>query len=173
MGKGSKARRKPKHRNKATQHALGTTATGPTPDAPSRAVRPPPERAQHGKVILPFGVGKGDRPATVEGGDMVAKIYENGDISYTQEQAARSFEQLHADYVSDLGISTGRSCLDIGPVGHDEGEGNPEVAARYKKIVRALGMQRDAELRLVVLGSRKPRSLPMLRDALNVVANGC
>ena len=166
----AKKRKKSKHRKSPTQRHNAPKA-GATPEAPDRAVRPTLERAQHGKVIIPFGMDKNERPAVIEGNDMVAQLYDAKHITYTQEQAARTFQQLHADYVADLGISTGRSCLDIGPVGHDEGEGNPETAARHRKIVRALGVIRDAELRLVVLSGRKPRDLRILRDALDVVSN--
>jgi hypothetical protein len=174
MGKGSR-NKKPKHKKRphAGQQRQDTPKAVGAPEEPTFALRPPPERQQHGKVILPFGVGKNERPATVEGVDMVAKLYEGGQLTYTQEQAARSFQQLHADYVADLGVSTGRSCLDIGPVGHDAGDGNPEVAARHRRIVRALGMIREAEVRRVVLSGQRPRNLLVLKDGLNVVANAC
>lgn len=164
--------KKRRRRNKAHQHRTTTQGAGVTPEAPNKAIRPTPERAQHGKVNVPFGVGKHERPATVECSDMVATLYEGGKITYSQEQAARTFQQLHADYVADLGISTGRSCLDIGPVGHDESDGNPEIAARHRRIVRELGMLRDAELRWVVLQGRRPRDLEaeVLRSALDIIA---
>lgn len=174
MGKGDRKKRL-KHK-KPLQAPIGrgieTRATD-MPEPRGKAVRPTPERLRQGSVSVPYGVGKHERPALVLDGDMVAHLYEAGVISYTQEQAARCFQQLHADYVAELGISTGRSCLDIGPVGHDEGEGNPDIAARHRKIVRALGIQRDAEIRHVTIGGKKPRNIPMLRDALNVVSGGC
>lgn len=162
------AKRKNKNRRKAE-----AKTPAPMPEGRVTAVRPTPERASHAVVRLPTGQGKDDRPAVVEADDMVARLYEGGVLSYDQEQAARRFQQLHADYMQELGLSTGRSCLDIGPVGHDGGEGNPAVLARHKAITQALGLIRDAELRRVVIRDNKPRDLLALKSALTVVATMC
>lgn len=170
MGKGSK-NKKPKHRAKKWTVGRDPGASAPTPtDQPDFATRPTPERAQHHTVRLPEGAGKQERPAVIVDGDQIAALYEAKRITYGQEQAARGFQQLHFDYVAQIGINTGRSCLDIGPVGYDASDGNPELERRHRELTRALGMIRDAELRRVALNNRRPWDIAVLRSALDVVA---
>lgn len=163
MARSNKAKRRRKHRKQQERPEVAL-------NTPDRAVRPPKDRARHNTVRIPRGMGKNELPALVVDCDPIAAMYEAKQITYSQEQAARVYEQAYADNLAELGVSTGRSCLDIGPVGHDEGDGNPEAIARYRRITRAVGMFELRELERVVVDRKTCRRLPLLQSALTKIS---
>jgi len=102
--------------------------------------------------------------------DAVARLYDLGQINYAQEQAARHIQEAHAAFRAELGLSTGRSCLDIGPVGHDEGDGNVEAYLAYRRITERLTTWQRGAIEWTVCSGKTPGNLPLLRGALDVVA---
>lgn len=138
------------------------------PATSSEAVRPTPERMSHGEVVLPRGPGRKDAPARVAVPDCIAALcIEPRKLTQAQENAARAYEELRWRVRLDLGLSQGRSCLDIGPVGHDDGEGDAELAAEWRRVRTKLGLPAIAVLDAVVMEGRWPRDLTAFRKALD------
>lgn len=134
------------------------------------AVRPTPEREAKGRFRMPSGRGKQRLPAIDEHHDTIAKLHIAKLLSDSQEAAARDWQALKADVRAELGISQGRSCLDISPVGHDSHDGNPEVMQRWRRVEAELGPWKTGALDYTCVLGHPPRNLPLLRAALNLFA---
>ena len=134
------------------------------------AVRPTPEREAKGQFRMPSGRGKQRLPAVDEHHDTVARLHAAGLLSDAQETAARDWNALKQDVRAEMGISQGRSCLDISPVGHDSHDGNPEIMQRWRRVEAELGPCKTGALDYTCVFGHPPRNLPLLRAALNLFA---
>lgn len=104
--------------------------------------------------------------------DVIGALYVGRHITHAQEQAARAFQELRAAYLAELpDISGYKSCLDGGVPGYDDGDGNPEVIARYRSIEGKLELGQRRELLLVCDMGDRPTNIELLRAALDVVAS--
>lgn len=161
----SKAERR--RRRKAARAALASA----TPPQPQHAVSgpyiasdsgPTPERQTRGLWI------NGNYDAHH---DEIARLYAQRKLTPTQEQAARSFEELHTGYLAEYPELTGyKSCLAGGSGGYDGGDGNPAVIAEYRRAVRKVGMLGERELVWVCVEKHPVRRLDILRAALDALA---
>lgn len=131
------------------------------------AVRPTPEREAKGQFRMPSGRGKQRLPAVDEHHDTVARLHAAGLLSDAQETAARDWNALKQDVRAEMGISQGRSCLDISPVGHDSHDGNPEIMQRWRRVEAELGPLKTGCLDYTAVLGHPPRNLPLLRAALD------
>lgn len=152
--------------------ANANTATPEPVDSHDEAYRPTPERKRHGKWAEPQGQGKAFQPVVDLAPDMIGRLYQTNRINTSQEQAARLFQELRADYVAELGTVGYKSCLSGGVQGWDESDGDPEVIARYRSLERRIGRVKTAVLLMECDKgpSDKPGDLDVLRTALNCVA---
>ena len=157
------AKRKHKRSNAAPKEEL---ARGPA------AERPTAERMAKGVWTQPKGMGKNEIPVTDIASDTIGLLHYRGQITSRQEQAARSFQAIRAAYLAELPeISGYKSCIAGDVPGHDDGDGDPVVIARYRKIERELGKQGRVEMMLVCADNEQPRSIELLRWALDVVGD--
>lgn len=140
------------------------------PQAPVTAVRPTPERQRHGVWVDLTGPGKNDRAAVDLASDWIGKLYQSKQITSTQEQTARNVQEAWEAYSAELNLSTGRSCLDIGPVGYQGDDGNPEVIKRWRDMTRRLNSWQYGALVHTACQDRKPGNVRLLRDALDILA---
>lgn len=173
MGKGDRKRRQ-RARQKAQKARMTFPGCAPpkvTQSAPEdRSERPTGERMRRGKWAMPQGMGKHEQPAVDLEADAVGLMYERGFITTHQEQAARTAQQAYADYAAELGLSSGRSCLDISPVGYDEGDGNPEAMAAWRSITGKLTYWQKGAVEWTVINGHAPGNLELLRSALDAIA---
>jgi len=136
------------------------------------AVRPTDEQLSRGRWLIPSGQGRSERPAVNLAHDIIAGLLVTGRLTQQQEQAARHFQTLRAAYLDQLGVASGRSCLDVGIGGHDEDEGDPRAIRAYRDIERRAGPLFAAAL-VYVCCPRNPRGmcgLRTLRAALDRIA---
>lgn len=134
------------------------------------AIRPTAERLRKGEFRMPTGPERKSLPAVDEAHDVIAKLHRAGLISSIQEDAARSWQALKAAIRAELGISQGRSCLDMSPVGHDNDEGDPDLMRRWREIEAELGSWKTGALDFTCVLGHPPRNLPLLRAALDAYA---
>jgi len=134
------------------------------------AVRPTPERFKRGEWRLPQGMGKHNSPAVDITADLIGLMYENKFITNAQEQAARMVQTAWAGYIAEMGVSQGRSCLDMSPVGHDGGDGNPDAMQAWRDISAKLTYWQEGALLWTVINGRAPANVELVRSALDVVA---
>jgi len=142
------------------------------PAAVIEAVRPTDEQLARGRWLIPAGQGRSERPAVNLAHDLVAELFFAEKLTMQQEQAARHFQTLRAAYLDQLGVASGRSCLDVGIGGHDEDEGDPRAIRAYRDIERRAGPLFAAAL-VYVCCPRHPRGmcgLRTLRAALDRIA---
>ena len=102
---------------------------------------------------------------------MIGVLFEDGRITGSQEQAARTFQQLRAAFLAALGTRGFGSCLADNQAGYDSGDGDGEAEAAYNSLVEKIGKPRAACLcREVNRESRqKPINLRLLRLSLDAV----
>lgn len=132
------------------------------------AIRPTIERIAKGAFRMPAGRGKQSMPAIDEEHDVIAKLHRARLISDDQEQAARDWQDLKAAIRAELGVSQGRSCLDISPVGHDNDEGNPALMERWLKIEAELGSFKTGVLDWTCVLGHRPANLDLFRVSLDL-----
>lgn len=149
--------------------AKPNTATRPPVQAPERAkaVRPTEQRLSKGAFRMPTGPLRQDLPAVDEAHDCVAALLRARLITPEQEAAARDWQELKAAVRAELGLSQGRSCLDLSPAGHDDSDGDSEVMRRWREVEARLGLVKVGALDWTVVYGRKPGNLPLLREALD------
>lgn len=136
------------------------------------AVRPTPERLARGVFTKPKGMGKHEIPVTDLTADMVALLLHHQRITTGQEQAARTFQAARLAYLAELPeISGYKSCIAGDVPGFDDGDGDPVVIERYRDIERAVGLNGRRELLWVCDLGNKPRSIELLRWALDVIGD--
>ena len=137
-----------------------------------QTTRPTPERMALGKWIKPQGADKRSQPMVDTASDMIGRLYEQGQLTASQEQSARTFQELWAAYRSELGVSEYRSCLAGGVGAHDESDGRPEVYAAWYGLCDKIGRVSVAAIKMHVErgADEKPINLPALKSALDRVA---
>jgi hypothetical protein len=100
---------------------------------------------------------------------MIGKLRCVGKITADQEQVARDVQEAWVVYCAELSLNTGRSCLDIGPVGYDGGDGNPAAIKRWRAVTGKLNTWQYGALVHTVCQDNPPGNLRLLVDALNVL----
>ena len=175
-------RQRKKHSNAIKAGIHGADALSPvttrenTKTAPSgqkiRAVRPTAERIMQGKWATPQGLDKRSQPMVDLASDMIGALYQSKQINTSQEQAARTFQELWAAYRSEIGASEFRSCLAGGVGAHDDGDGNPAVYAAWYSLCNRIGRISVAAIKMNVErnAGEKPVNLQALKSALDRVA---
>lgn len=136
------------------------------------AIRPTAERLRKGSFRMPTGPERKSLPAVDEAHDTVAKLHRAGLISDDQEQAARDWADLKAAIRAELGVSQGRSCLDMTPAGHDNDEGDPDLMGRWLRIEAELGSWKTGALDWTIVLGHPPGNLSLFRVALDLFS-GC
>jgi len=101
--------------------------------------------------------------------DCLAALHVSGKLTDAQEQAARDYQTLWERWRGELGVSEGRSCLDMTPVGHDDTDGDARIAGLMRAAARAMGPDGEREVYWTVIRGRWPRNLPALRKALDAL----
>jgi len=176
MGKGDRKHKRRRQREKEQMRGFMAESTSTAPQAASqptdgKAERPTAERLAHGCWSEPQGMGKHERPFVDLHSDMVGLLFEGGMITTSQEQAARHLQQVRARYLEELpDISGYKSCIAGGVAGHDDSDGDPQTIAEYRQLERRLSRDQRAEVLRVCEEGNKPRSIDLLRGALNVIA---
>jgi hypothetical protein len=136
-----------------------------------QAERPTAERMARGVWTEPKGMGKNEIPVTDVAADMVGLLLFRRIITNSQEQAARVFQAARLAYLAELPeISGYKSCIAGDVPGYDDGDGDPQVIERYRDIERAVGRQGRIELLWVCEDNQKPRSVEVLRLALDAIS---
>lgn len=181
--KTQKRRARKKRAQDLRQLASGYEAP-PKPGAPAtppkyRAIRPTPERMRRGEIEIPRGPLRHDLPARVAAPDYIAALGREGILSSEQVDAARHWQVMRDRVQQELGIGLGRSCLDMSPVGHDDSDGDEELARWWRDTRTRIGVQNIAILdRYCVQGvvpvgvAAARRTTPALRRALSAYS-GC
>lgn len=151
---------------------------GKKPSAPSgmpphrHNERPTPERMLRGKWRMGETIDAGIKVAIDDAAHPVEAMLYDKIISPEQYQAACDFEAL---YRAQLEIPQARdSCTIWEPKGHDETDGPVHERARYRALVRSIGMIHDSVLiRHCVhhVPTRGPKEVGQLREALNSVVH--
>jgi len=173
MSSKAAARRKKKAaQGQQSPQAATTPETTPTATSARETTRPTPERMALGKWIKPQGADKRSQPMVDTQSDMIGRLYEQGQLTASQEQSARTFHELWAAYRSELGVSEYRSCLAGGVGAHDESDGRPEVYAAWYGLCDKIGRVSVAAIKMHVErgADEKPINLPALKSALDRVA---
>lgn len=175
MGKGDKKHKRRRQQAKQQMQAVvAGNAAQPTSQATDgKAERPTAERMARGYWSEPQGMGKHDRPFVDLHSDMVGRLFAGDMITTAQEQAARHWQQIRARYIEELpDVSGFKSCIAGGVGAYDASDGNPETIAEYRQLERRLSRVQRAEVLRVCEDGNKPRSLDLLRGALDVIAGG-
>lgn len=174
MASKAQKRRQRQARNMAVQAIAMPDAKPSTVKRPpvhlvpkAEAVRPTVERMRKGEFRMPTGPERKSLPAVDEAHDTIAKMHRAGLINDDQEQAARDWQDLKAAVRAELGVSQGRSCLDISPVGHDNDEGNPALMERWLKVEAELGSFKTGALDWTCVLGHPPANLGLFRVALD------
>lgn len=174
MAKGDKTRRRARRR--AKQRAAQAQAPQRTPSR-SRSTgasvalcdRPTAERLARGT----WHIASKEAPAVDVTSDMVGRLLASRQITQSQEQAARTWQELRRAYLAELPeISGYRSCIDPSVPGFDDGDGDPVIIERFRKIELALGHEGRRIMLWVCDQDERPYDVRLLRWALDVVA-GC
>lgn len=133
--------------------------------------RPTAERRAKGKFVLRDGDDAGVTVAVDEGVTVLDRLALAGVITEDQRQAGHDLAAVL--YRTRLG-STGRSCIDMSPVGYegdDLEETHQEVRDRQQRaqvFQRCRGPWVWPELVRVCRDDQRPRSIEALRDGLDV-----
>ena len=143
-----------------------------TEEVTRRPERPTPQRMARGKWAEPTGIAKHTSPIVDLTCDMIGRLYVERQITSEQEQAARTFQQVRAEYVEQLGVTGYRSCIAESQSGYDSSDGNPAAVAAYKAICKRLGLIHTQLLvRECAKGPKgKVIQLDALRQALDKIA---
>lgn len=176
MGKGDKRRQRRRERARgaaqvATHRAQRESLTAPPQPHHGPVVRPTPEREARGKWADRHSRGRSGAINLDLHHDQIAQLADAGEIDAAQAQAARDWQELRAAYLRELPEVRGYlSCLAGGEHGHDDSDGDPAVLARYREIEARMSRRMLAELMAVCEHDQPPRSIVLLRAALDAVA---
>lgn len=144
--------------------------SGPEIGLSVESSRPTSERKSRGTWAEPSGMGKHERPVVDLASDEIGRLFQAGRITGSQEQAARQYQELRAAYISELPDVRGfKSCLAGSVPGYDDGDGNPEVIAAWRKLDGRLSHPQRREMLLVCDMDERPRSIETLRAALDAI----
>jgi hypothetical protein len=164
----SQARRNKRHAdateasNQPVERVLSDIAHKPTQ-------RPTKERLARGNWTAPDSKGGG---AYVDlACDMIGRLLVSKQITEQQEESARKFQDLYSVYLSEIGIAGIASCLNTSEGGHDDGEGNAEIYARYYAIRDKIGRVKTSMLQTECgkMAHETPHSLLALRESLDAL----
>lgn len=161
-----------KHYTQGSRRKAKKINATPKPEAERgpQAERPTAERMARGVWTEPKGMGKHEIPVTDLAADMIGLLHYLGRITERQTQAALTFMEARIAYLAEIPDVTGyKSCIAGDVPGYDDGDGDPVVIERYRRMERALGRQGRIEMLWVCEGNHTPRSLDLLRWALDVV----
>ena len=173
MSSKAAARRKKKAAQvQQSPQAATVPEAAPMATSARETTRPTPERMALGKWIKPQGADKRSQPMVDVASDMIGRLYERGQLTASQEQSARTFQDLWAAYRSELGVSEYRSCLAGGVGAHDESDGRPEVYAAWYSLCDKIGRVSVAVIKMNVerQAGERPINLDALKSALDRVA---
>ena len=125
------------------------------------------QRAKHAHWQKPAKGGHWKNAAP----DMIGRLYAERRLTYDQHEAARTWQELRADFEAELGVSGYRSCLDGSQGGHDSGDGNPGVIAAYRAMETKLGRVKIARLKIECdrTAEAEPLCLEHLRVCLDAI----
>lgn len=152
----------------ATNERTGTKSLNLAGVAKRQSNKPTKERQMRGV----WAKGKDEQPDVDLAADMAGALYHRREITEAQLEAARSFQEIRAAYVAELGVAGYKSCLAGGVGGHDEGDGNPEVFKAYRHITRRLSRPQVRVLEVgLEMAPDQAGSLTVwkLRDALDAI----
>lgn len=153
----------------ATNERTGVKGRSLRAVAKRQSMKPTDERRAHGVWVE----GKAEQPDVDLASDMAGTLFHRREINEAQLEAARSFQEVRAAFVAELGVSGYRSCLAGGVGGHDDGDGNPEVFRAYRHITRQLT---PPQVRVLEVGLDMPPeqagrlTVWKLRDALDAIS---
>lgn len=166
----TKAARRRLRRQQAAQSATQGQATSQATDTTEKPDNAPtPEQRRQGSYVRNKPQGAKAELWLNTTPDCIAALHTTGRIDDSQEQAARDYEALWRAWSAELGVSEGRSCLDMTPVGHDDGEGDAQIAGLMRKADAAMGRAGAQEVYQVVIRGRWPRDVVLLRRALDAL----
>lgn len=151
----------------------GKMATHAPSQSENDPIRPTGERMARGFWRLPQGMGKNEQPAIDTSSDMVGILHDAELITTSQEQAARQWQALRADYLAELPDVAGyKSCIAGNVPGYDDGDGDPVVIAEYRRMEKRLTRPQRLEMMHVCEDGYKPSDIALLRSALDAIG-GC
>jgi hypothetical protein len=164
----SQARRNKRAQNKATPQEWPAVRDGVS-IATQPTSRPTDERLARGHWAAPDSKGGAFVDLAC---DMIGRLFVSKQITRDQEESARRFQDLYSVYLSEIGIAAMGSCLNTSEGGHDAGDGNPEIYARYYKLRDRIGRVKISLLQTECGKSAddKPANLSALRNALDCLA---
>lgn len=178
MGKGDRRGKGKKQTAKARFEVIATPAASNADFAPSvepmerhKAIRPTPERIERGTWAKMPDDASRTAPMVDLASDMIGALYASRQITSGQHDAARLFQAVLDDYLSEFGVPGYRSCLAGGVGGQDNSDGDVEAFKRHRAMQHKLGATRYLYLRseLAKGADRKPASVEMLRRALDAI----
>lgn len=158
-------------RQAVNTHNKGELPASDAENGPTvKAERPNALRKSRGMWAIPKGMGKHEQPAVDMASDILGVLLVFKRITVEQWSAARHFEELRAAYIAELPDVKGyKSCLAGSVPGYDDGEGDPEIIAVYRKMEAKLTLPQRREL-LLVLDRKRPRDIKTLRAALDAIS---
>jgi hypothetical protein len=164
----SQARRNKRAQNKATPQEwpavrdVASIATKPTS-------RPTDERLARGSWTAPDSKGGAFVDLAC---DMIGRLFFSKQITEQQAQEARTFSEVYAAYLEEIGITESKSCLAVSSGGFDPSDGNEAVFKRYYAIRDRIGRVKTSLLQTECCKSAddKPVNLSALRNALDCLA---
>jgi hypothetical protein len=164
----SQARRNKRAQNKATPPkwaAVGDAA----PIATQLTARPTDERLARGHWTAPDSKGGAFVDLAC---DMIGRMFVSKLITEQQAQSARTFSEVYAAYLDEIGITESKSCLAVSSGGFDPSDGNEAVFKRYYAIRDRIGRVKTSLLQTECGKSAdgKPHNLLALRNALDCLA---
>jgi hypothetical protein len=133
--------------------------------------RPTSERKSRGTWAEPQGMGKHERPVVDLASDEIGRLYQAGRITGSQEQAARLYQELRAAYLAELPDVRGyKSCLAGSVPGYDDSDGDAQIIASWRKMEARMNLAQRREMLIVCDMEQRPRSIEMLRAALDAIS---
>lgn len=170
-------RRRARKQSKAAVASIAAKVQQEADEAPrtkDRPIRPTSQRLAQGRWNMPSGPGKREQPMTDEASDMIGRLYIEGKLTISQEQAGRRFQEAYEGYLASIGAIGYRSCLAGGSGAYDSGDGDHAAEQAYMRIRAKVGRVKIALLQVecMKLYAEKPHNLAALRNALNTLAFG-
>jgi hypothetical protein len=160
-------------RNKRAQSKAKPLEWAAVGDAASIATqptaRPTDERLARGQWTAPDSNGGAFVDLAC---DMIGRLLVSKQITQQQSQEARTFSEVYAAYLEEIGISESKSCLAVSSGGFDPSDGNEAVFKRYYAIRDRIGRVKTSLLQTECSKSAddKPANLLALRNALDCLA---
>lgn len=172
MSKADKRRRRAQRRAEGRKLKKAATPPARRPQKahsgpPAAAARPTAERAAKTRWSTP---DEKTSALTDLLPDVVAALHIAGQITDAQEMAARAYQQARADYLAEFPELDGfSSCLNFSVPGFDDGDGNPAILLRFRRMEKLAGPQGQAALFWTCAENREPNNLVALKAALTAI----